>query len=162
MKQKANLLLSKWKQYWQNYVWQSIAATCGIAAVLTVFKINRSPIIIASLGATTFIIFAMPTDITAKGSHVIGGHLVGILTGLACSLLPDATITLSIVSLALAVGISLFIMVVIDTEHPPACGTALGIAHAGFDYITVASIIAAAVILSLIRILLKDRLKDLV
>lgn len=155
-------LAIKFRSSWKNYIWQSVAATCGISVALVVFRIHKSPIIIASLGATTFIVFAMPSDITAKGYHVIGGHCIGIVCGLVCGMIPDINTAVTVFSLALSVGISLFVMVASDTEHPPACGTAMGIAHAEFNPLLLVSLVAAAVILALIRALLKPYLKDLV
>ena len=60
-----------------------------------------------------------------------------------------------------AVGLSIFIMVVTDTEHPPASGTALGVAIQGFNFKVIIAVLASAVILSLVHTLFKRHLKDL-
>lgn len=56
----------------------------------------------------------------------------------------------------------MFIMVVIDTEHPPAAGTALGIAISGFSFNVIATLVLSALVLSLIHHFFRRNLKDLV
>jgi len=63
---------------------------------------------------------------------------------------------------ALSVGLSIFIMVITNTEHPPAAGTALGITVQGWNYSTVLIILTTVITLSIIKYLLKSWLKDLV
>jgi hypothetical protein len=53
-------------------------------------------------------------------------------------------------------------MVVIDTEHPPASGTALSVAALGISVKVVVFILATTIIISLVRLLLKRQLKNLV
>jgi CBS-domain-containing membrane protein len=119
-------------------------------------------VIIASIGATAFIVFAMPQDFTAKPRHVIGGHLVGICSGSLLALIPHTTALPSIAIYSLAVGCSIFVMVVTDTEHPPASGTALGIAMKGFSYDVAATVIISAIVLASIRHVFKSHLRNLV
>ena len=38
-------------------------------------------VIISAMGATSFIVFAMPKTVSAQTKHVIGGHLVGLASG---------------------------------------------------------------------------------
>ena len=62
---------------------------------------------------------------------------------------------------ALTVGLAIFIMVVFDTEHPPAAGTALGVAIGGLDTRLVVSVLFFSVVFSGIRLLSKKHLRDL-
>ena len=62
---------------------------------------------------------------------------------------------------SLAVGLSIFIMVITDTEHPPASGTALGVAINGFSAKVLVALIASVIALSLIHHFFKGYLKDL-
>ena len=60
----------------------------------------------------------------------------------------------------------MFIMVVIDTEHPPAAGTALGICISigsgdGFSARQAITLILFVTILSMIRRIFKTALRDL-
>jgi len=47
-------------------------------------------------------------------------------------------------------------------EHPPACGTALGVAITGFSWGVGIAVISSTIILAIIRSLLRPYLKDLV
>ena len=62
---------------------------------------------------------------------------------------------------ALAVGLCIFLMTITNTEHTPAVATALGIVSDGWSYQIVISVLLFAVILAIVRRLLRHRLKDL-
>ena len=63
---------------------------------------------------------------------------------------------------ALAVGLSIFVMVVTDTEHPPASGTALGIAMLTDRWAESAvAVVTVALLLSLAHRMLRRYLRDL-
>ena len=165
MKISANKMFREFRLYWKNYVFQSLLATFIIFVLILSLSIRDDAVIIASIGATTFIVFAMPNNVIAKPRNLIGGHLVGLACGIVCSLIPNPafihpTIAHSLVY-ALAVGLSIFIMVVIDTEHPPASATALGVAIKGFSVNVTVALIASIVILALIHRLFKRHLRDL-
>lgn len=63
---------------------------------------------------------------------------------------------------ALSVRITLFIMVVMDFEHPPAAGTALGMTLVGYTSSSAVVIIISIVILAFISYAAKPFLRDLV
>lgn len=153
-------MIEELRLFWKNYVFQSFFATLAMFIVLLFLNLQHV-VIIASIGATTFIVFAMPNYITAKPRNVIGGHLVGLLSGSLCALIPHQSFIYSILVYSLAVGLSIFLMVVIDTEHPPASGTALSIAITGFSLSTAIFVITSTVVLSLIHHFFKPYLKDL-
>ena len=165
-----NLFDKKIKKYFLNYLFQSIFATITLIFILYLENIFINTAIVASLGATTFIIFAMPKYITAQPRRVIGGHIVGILVGILCFYIhsylrvnffnPGEII--DIVIPAFSVGLAIFIMVTTNTEHPPAAGTALGIVIQGWSYSTIFIILITTFLLSLTKHLLKPWLKDLI
>ena len=153
------------KKHWKNYVFQSLLATVSIFCVL-IFLEQDEEVIIASLGATAFVVFALPDKITAQPRNVIGGHIVGM----ACGVLgfhvlnafpdPDFFVAESVIH-AIAVGLSIFIMVLTNTEHPPAAGTALGVAIEGLSRRLALSILLFSFVFTLIRLLLRKHLRDL-
>jgi CBS-domain-containing membrane protein len=145
---------------WRYYFVQSLFATLAVFVVFIFLSLQHA-VIIASLGSTVFIVFAMPNSITANPRNVVGGHLVGLAAGSLCSLIPHSTFLPATVVYAFAVGLSIFLMVVTDTEHPPASGTALGVVTAGFSLNVTIAVISSAIVLSLIHVSLKSRLKDL-
>lgn len=169
------------RTYWKNYVFQSLLATASIFFVLTILDMDEA-VLIASLGATAFVVFALPEKITAFPRNVIGGHFVGLVCGflgvVVLHLLPVTSNILENAIYALTVGLSIFIMTITDTEHPPAAGTAMGVVVKGFGgnppaANTVMALIKSlnlqimiqvmifAVIFSVIRLLLKKHLRDL-
>jgi len=52
-------------------------------------------------------------------------------------------------------------MVISDTEHPPAAGTALGVVTKGFYLHIIAGVLLFAILFSIIRWLLRNHLRDL-
>ena len=152
--------IEEFRQHWRNYLIQSIIATCAIFVVILLLR-SFNMVIVASIGASTFVVFAMPKHITARSRNVIGGHLVGLAAGSLFGLIPANTMLASTIVYALAVGLSIFIMVIIDTEHPPASGTALGVTMIGFSRGVAIAIVASVLLLSLIHHFFKRYLRDL-
>jgi CBS-domain-containing membrane protein len=150
----------EFRQHWKNYVMQSILATLSVFIVLYFLSLKHV-VIIASIGATAFIIFAMPDSITAQPRNVIGGQLVGLFFGFLFSLFPHQALIYSVVVYSLAVGVSIFTMVVIDTEHPPAAGTALGVAITGITLEVFVAVSVSIILLSIIHVFFKPYIRDL-
>jgi CBS-domain-containing membrane protein len=160
MKRSFNMMIEEFRAFWKHYVFQSLSATLAVFIVLYFLSLQQA-VIIASIGASAFIVFTMPDNVTAQPRNVIGGHLVGILYGFLLSLIPHPALTLSILIYSLAVGFSIFTMVVTDTEHPPAAGTALGIAITGIRLDVSIAVILSIIMLSLIHRFFKPYLRDL-
>ncbi|MEW6585118.1 MAG: HPP family protein [Nitrospirota bacterium] len=153
-------MLRDLRRDWKHYVFQCLLATIVVFVVMLVLSLENA-VIIASIGATAFIIFAMPKMITAGPRNVLGGHATGLIVGSLCSLIPHSTVFYAALSYSLAVGLAIFIMVVIDIEHPPAAATALGFAISGFDVKTAMALVSSIVVLSLVHYFFRDHLKDL-
>jgi len=145
---------------WKNYFYQSFLATAVVLIVLLLLSAEHA-VVIASIGATAFIVFTMPRNVTAKPRRVIGGHLIGLFSGSLCSLIPHLSILAAVIVYSLAVGISIFLMVALDMEHPPASGTALGIAITGFSPSVMIAVLTSSIVLSLAHHFCKRFLKDL-
>jgi CBS-domain-containing membrane protein len=67
------------------------------------------------------------------------------------SLIPHAATIEDLVCYSLAVGLSIFTMVVTDTAHSPAAGTALGVAITGISPNVLVAGILSIVLLSLMH-----------
>jgi len=160
MKRRTNKMVEELISYWKNYVFQSLLVALTTFVVLLFLSLQEA-VIVASIGATAFIVFAMPNSVTARPRNVIGGHLVGLLCGTLFALIQNSSFLYSAVAYSLSVGLSIFIMVVIDTEHPPASGTALGVAITGFSAAVVLAVMTSAVVLSLVRYSFRRYLRDL-
>jgi CBS-domain-containing membrane protein len=153
-------MVEELRLFWKNYILQSLFAAVTLFLVLLLLSLEQA-VIIASIGATAFIVFAMPQNITAQPRNVLGGHLVGTLCGCLCALIPHHSFLSCNLVYSLAVGLSIFIMVVTDTEHPPASGTALGLAISGFSFSVVTAVLTSGILLSLVHYFCKPYLKDL-
>jgi len=145
---------------WKNYLYQSFLATVVVFIVLLLLNMEHA-VVIASIGATAFIVFTMPRNITAAPRRVIGGHLIGLFSGSLCALIPQPSVLTSIIVYSLAVGIAIFLMVALDAEHPPAGGTALGVAITGFSPSVVIAVLTSSIMLSLAHRFSKRFLRDL-
>ena len=159
----------EFKAHWENYVFQSLLATVVVFVIFWALGV-REAVIIASLGATTFVIFALPHSLMAKPRNVIGGHIVGLGCGvigaLIAGLVPEQFELASngaghAAAYAISIGLAMFIMVVIDTEHAPAAGTALGVAINGFSMNIALTVILFSVLMILICRLLRRHMRDL-
>ncbi|MBE9482577.1 MAG: HPP family protein [Chloroflexi bacterium] len=115
-------------------------ATLVVALILYFFKALAGLVVVAALGASTFIVFATPGSITAEPRRLIGGHTVGLLSGSLCYYVflisPLGKLAIGgehifVWACALSVGLSIFLVTITDTEHPPAAATALGIVAQG-------------------------------
>jgi len=154
----------------KSYIIQSLLATITVVVILYFVEVLTHAAIVAALGASTFIVFAMPHSITAQPRRLIGGHIVGLLCGSLCYYvfltgrlgeLAANWELLTWFACALAVGLSIFLMTITNTEHAPAAGTALGIVAHGWSYPTVVFVLVCAISLAIIRRLLRRYLRDL-
>ncbi|MFC1897053.1 HPP family protein [Chloroflexota bacterium] len=118
-------------------------------------------VIIASIGATAFIVFTMPKNSTARPIKIIGGHIIGLGSGALASIILNNIVFPHIIVYSLAVGLSMFLMVALDLEHPPASGTALGVAITGFSVDVLVMVITSSVVVALAHKYLSRFLKDL-
>jgi CBS-domain-containing membrane protein len=164
------LIDGKIKKNLTNYIGQSFLATFAIFLVLAFLNVLKETAIIASLGATAFIIFTMPKSYFSKPRCLIGGYVVGIIAGLFCHFI-CCFLSLHLILGqklyyilfgSLAVGIAIFLMVITNTEHAPAAGIALGLVINEWDWQTIIFIISAVILFAVIKRLLKAKLIDLV
>lgn len=149
----------KFRRRWKNYLGQSLLAIGIFSGVLLLLNVQENPIITASVGATTFVVFAIPSDVTADARNVIGGHAIGVFAGaLSAWLLVESY---SFVFYSIAVGVSIFLMVITDCEHPPASGTALGLAVTGAELGVVLTLFLCIIPLAVVHEVFRSRLMDL-
>jgi len=155
----------------RNYIIQSLLAIITVAIILYFIEVLTHAVIVAALGASTFIVFAMPHSITAQPRRLIGGHIAGLICGTLCYYifltgpLGELAIKWEFISwfaCALSVGLSIFLMTITNTEHPPAAATALSVVIYGWSYQLVIFVLAGAISLAVARRLLRFCLRDLI
>ena len=159
-RQSWSRISSKFKVLWKNYLYQSFIAVVVLTIVLFVLSMEYV-VVIASIGATAFIVFTMPNNSTASPRRVIGGHSIGLACGSLTTLIPHHVFFTDVAVDALAVGASIFLMVALDFEHPPGGGTALGVAIKGFSLSVMATVIASSIIISVAHRVFRRYLRDL-
>lgn len=146
-------------------------ATLTILAVLIFFNVLNETAIITALGASIFIVFTMPTQYTSDSRRLLGGYIVGLSVGFIFFLISTSNIIFDLIGEkniiliifgSLAVGLSVFIMAVTNTEHAPAAGIALGLVINEWDYLTIIYILVAVIWMILVQIILKKHLMDLI
>ena len=161
----------KFRKNIHRYIFQCTLATLTILAVLFFLDVLSETAIIAALGASTFVVFAIPNSYSSDPRRLIGGYIVGIVVGIVCYYFsinfPESNFFTNtemslIVFGAIAVGIAIFIMAVTNTEHPPAAGIALGLVINPWSWITIVFILCAIIWLTSVRKILKPYLLDLI
>lgn len=145
---------------WKAALVQSSLASGAIFLTFLVLRLEHAAAV-ASMGATAFIVFIMPESLTARPKNVVGGHLIGLAAGSLCSLLPVPSALHVMLACSLAVGLSLLLMVVTGTQHPPAAGTALAVALAGASTGILVGVLVSAIVLASFHAVLKKRLVNL-
>jgi len=139
-----------------------------LSALLILDEVQQTALI-ASLGASSFIAFAMPHIHSSEPRYLLGSYAIGTIIGCSMSLVsgwlslsgtwePHA---LDIVCAALAVGVSIFIMVITDTEHPPAAALALGYVLNDWNLLTMAVVFGGIMLIVIVKQLAKPVLIDL-
>ena len=110
-----------------------IGITLTIALTSLTLQTNllsaASVLIIASLGASAVLLFAVPHGVLSQPWPVIGGHLVSAFIGVSChKFLPETAI-----SAGVAVGLAVGAMYYLHCIHPPGGATALTAVVGGPD-----------------------------
>ncbi len=153
-----------------NYLFQSGMATVSLIVILLVEDVVLRAAIVVAVASSAFTIFIVPNSIASSPRRVIGGHAVAVVAGAIFSsvlfipIVESAAETSRLpvdLMAALSVGAGMLAMAVTNTEHPPAAGTALGLVIVGWSWSAVLFIMSSAVILSLIRLILRGRLVNL-
>ena len=107
-----------------------LGAVVGIAAALLIthlvyesgtIDINTHYLVVASMGASAVLVFAVPHGVLSQPWSVVAGHLLSGFIGVTCYQLLGASTLAS----ALAVGLSVTGMYYFRCIHPPGGATAL-------------------------------------
>jgi len=126
------------------------AVTIGVLTVLT-YKTTLGLFIAASFGSSMVLLFGFPESPFAQPKNVFFGHLVTALVGVFFVNFVPLPIYISIAG---AVGIGIFLMIILDLVHPPAGGNPIMviIGSASFEYL-INPIIFGCILILLIAII---------
>ncbi len=104
----------------------SLAAFVAIFTLVIVvhyasFSAKLSMLVLASMGASTFLLFVVPHSPMSQPWPVIGGHFISSVIGVACA----QYIGSPALATAVAVSLSIFAMHCLQCLHPPSAATAM-------------------------------------
>ena len=109
----------------------AIGGTLGILAIAVISEhqlgLQGATALIASMGSSAVLLFAVPHGPLSQPWPVLGGHLVGAAVGVACARHIDNPLFAA----ALAVGLTIAAMHYLGCLHPPGGATALGAVAGG-------------------------------
>lgn len=134
-----------------------VSAAGGFTGILAILVISHwfvggyaAALIVASMGASAVLLFAVPHGALSQPWPLLGGHAVSALVGVSCALL----VPNELLAASLAVGIAIGVMHYLRCIHPPGGATALSAVvggeavHAlGYQYVMTPILLNAVVIL---------------
>ncbi len=127
-----------WRQLWE-LLWPRdanhashgekwLSALSGFGGILALLYVSQSVLdhqgaamVVASMGASAVLLFAVPHGALSQPWPVFGGHIVSALIGVSCYTLVDD----KLLAAAAAVGMSIGAMYYLHCLHPPGGATAL-------------------------------------
>jgi CBS-domain-containing membrane protein len=107
-------------------LWCMFGIAAAIALALAVSGPSASPLLLASLGGTAVFLFAFTRLPAAQPRALLGGHLNGALTGIACYQFFGDDLWVYV----LAQSLTLALMLLTRTVHPPAGANPILMIHA--------------------------------
>jgi CBS-domain-containing membrane protein len=107
-------------------LWCMFGIAAGIALALAVSEFPASPLLLASLGGSAVFLFAFTRIAAAQPRALVGGHLNGALVGIACYQFFGDALWVYV----LAQSLTLALMLVTRTVHPPAGANPILMIHA--------------------------------
>tara|TARA_Y100000389_G_C16995612_1_gene287059 strand:- start:13 stop:492 length:480 start_codon:yes stop_codon:yes gene_type:complete len=133
------------------------AVTIGVLTVLT-YKTALGLFIAGSFGSSMVLLFGFPESPFAQPKNVFFGHLITALVGVIfVNFIPFPIY----ISIAGAVGIGIFLMIILDVVHPPAGGNPIMviIGSTSFEYLINPIIFGCILIISIAVLVNKFLLK---
>lgn len=107
-----------------------LGCSLGLGTVSCFSVYYHVPLLIASFGATSMLVFAYPHLPMAQPRNVIGGHIISAFVGVSIYQLLGMTW----ISITLAAMLAILAMIITSTSHPPGGATALIAVMTGADY----------------------------
>lgn len=129
--------------------WSFLSATLGILAIYEMTTLVGHPLLIGSFGASAVLLFGANDSPLAQPRNLVGGHLVSAVVAVIVVALLGSTP----LSMAIGVGLAIFVMNMTHTTHPPGGATALiGVQGAVGPEFILLPVLAGALILLIMAI----------
>ena len=133
------------------------AFTIGVLTILT-YKSALGLFLAGSFGSSMVLLFGFPESPFAQPKNVFFGHLVTAMVGVIfVTFIPLPMF----INIALAVGVGIFFMILLNVVHPPAGGNPIIviIGSVSYDYLLSPIIFGCLIIISLAILINKFLLK---
>lgn len=111
-------------------LYSALGGGAAIGLALLLAGPGMSPFLLASLGASTVILFVFTATAAAQPRALLGGHLGAALIGIVCQHLWGDALWVY----ALALALSVLLMLLTRCVHPPAGANALIMVHQHAGY----------------------------
>ena len=133
------------------------AFTIGVLTVLT-YKSTLGLFLAGSFGSSMVLLFGFPESPFAQPKNVFFGHLVTAMVGVIFVAFVPLPMFINI---ALAVGLGIFFMILLNVVHPPAGGNPIMviIGSVSYDYLLSPIIFGCIIIITLAILINKFLLK---
>ena len=130
-------------------VWSFLSATLGILAICEITTLVGHPLLIGSFGASAVLLFGATDSPLAQPRNLVGGHLLSAgVAVIVVALFGSTPLTM-----AIGVGLAIFVMNLTHTTHPPGGATAMiGVQGAVGPEFILLPVLAGALILLVIAI----------
>lgn len=149
------------KKNWKNHLFQNLLIVLYIIVIFH-FHSFFDTLLASSLGASAFIVFAMPNSQASKSKNLLFSYVICAFLAFLGRLLPIESEVIFYLIFIFLIGLSFFCMTVFNFEHPPAIGLSISV-FISPDYKKVIIFSLSSVLfLAFIRIIFKKRIKDLV
>jgi CBS-domain-containing membrane protein len=138
-----------------DMLWSAIGATVAITLALLLVAGRNSLFLLASLGGSTVFLFALTETEAAQPRALLGGHIGGTLIGILCYQLFGDGLWVSVT----AVVLTMMLMVVTRTIHPPAGANPLIMVHHHAGFLSLLNPVGAGVLTLFLVALVWSRLR---
>jgi CBS domain-containing membrane protein len=140
---------------WRDAAFSGLGGCVAIAAIFAVCRtfvgIEGASLLVASMGASAVLLFALPEGPLSQPWAVIGGHGCSAVVGVLCA----SRVADPLFAAALAVGAAIGVMQLMRCVHPPGGATALsavvggsGVQALGMNYVFTPVLLNAAIIVA--------------
>ena len=134
-----------------------VSALGGFISILSIYTVSNvlldpssALLIVASMGASAVLLFAVPHGTLSQPWPVFGGHVISAIIGVSCA----RWISNDFIAVSAAVGLSIGVMYYLGCIHPPGGATALsavaggeGVLAMGYEYVLMPVMLNVLIIL---------------